>query len=174
MGTRKPYTRRNKLCGVKSICFYKTCCFIVFRHFGRSKLQFHSRRLLPEFSIVTNSFNAHRFTHFAKQYGKQNEAEEALFHAHFTGGKNIDDYAVLTQLGTAIGLDAATLKTALESGSYTVDVKADMEEAQEVGVRGVPFFVFNRKFAVSGAQDSSVFLQVLEKSFAEWEQTKQN
>lgn len=120
-------------------------------------------------SIVANSFNAHRFSHFAKQNGKQNEAEEKLFQAYFTDGKNIDDYSTLIKLGIEIGLDAATLKAALENGMYAEEVKEDMYEAQQVGVRGVPFFVFNRKHAVSGAQESQLFSETLEKSFAEFE-----
>ncbi|MBX3163367.1 MAG: DsbA family oxidoreductase [Bacteroidetes bacterium] len=119
-------------------------------------------------SVVANSFNAHRFTHFAKQYNKQHEAEELLFRSYFTDGKNIDDYPTLIQLGAEIGLDITALKTALENGSYADDVKADIYEAQQLGVRGVPFFVFNRKYAVSGAQESNTFLETLEKSFAEW------
>lgn len=90
-------------------------------------------------SIVANSFNAHRFTHFAKQYDKQNEAEEILFRSYFTDGKNIDDYPTLIQLGAEIGLDTTALKTALEKGSYADEVRADIYEAQQVGVRGVPF-----------------------------------
>ena len=119
-------------------------------------------------SVVANSFSAHRFTHFAKQYGKQDGAEELLFRSYFTDGKNIDDYPTLVQLGAEIGLDTDALKTALENGRYADDVRADIYEARQVGVRGVPFFVFNRKYAVSGAQESSVFLETLEKSFAEW------
>ncbi len=119
-------------------------------------------------SIVANSFNAHRFTHFAKQYGKQNEVEELLFRSYFTDGKNIDDYATLIQLGEEAGLDTAALKTALENGSYADEVQKDIYEAHQVGVRGVPFFVFNRKFMVSGAQESNAFLETLRKSFAEW------
>jgi protein disulfide-isomerase len=119
-------------------------------------------------SVVANTFNAHRFAHFAKQYGKQNEAEEILFRSYFTDGKNIDDFPTLIQLGKEIGLDSDKLKTALEDGSYADDVKQDIYEAKQVGVRGVPFFLFNRKFAVSGAQDSKVFLGTLEKAFDEW------
>jgi predicted DsbA family dithiol-disulfide isomerase len=119
-------------------------------------------------SVVANSFNAHRFTHYAKQHGKQNEAEEKLFKAYFTEGKNIDDYSILIQLGEEIGLDKAGLKSALENGMYADDVKADIQEAQQIGVRGVPFFVFDRKYAVSGAQNVPVFLQTLEQSDAEW------
>lgn len=123
-------------------------------------------------SIVANSFNAHRFIHFAKQQGKQDEAEELLFRSYFTDGKNIDDYPTLIQLGVEIGLDTAPLKTALENGSYADDVRADILEAEQLGVTGVPFFVFNRKYAISGAQESQAFLEALTKAFNEWQ--KQN
>lgn len=118
-------------------------------------------------SVVANSFDAHRFTHFAKQYGKQLEAEEKLFQAYFTEGKNIDDHATLIQLGTEIGLDASLLELALSKGSYADDVRSDIYEAQQVGVRGVPFFVIDRKYAISGAQDSKTFLQALTQAYTE-------
>lgn len=115
-------------------------------------------------TVVANSFNAHRFAHFAKHHGKQNEAEERLFYSYFTEGKNIDDYSTLIKLGEEIGLDVATLKQALENNTYADDVKADIREGQQIGVRGVPFFVFDRKYAVSGAQNIPVFLETLEKT----------
>lgn len=120
-------------------------------------------------SIAANTFNAHRFAHFAQQYGKQNEAEEALFHAYFTEAKNIDDKTVLLALGKELGLDETALKAALDGEHFTDEVKADIHEAKQLGVTGVPFFVFDRKYAVSGAQDSKVFLETLEKSFDEWQ-----
>tara|TARA_R110001592_G_scaffold145060_5_gene368542 strand:- start:173 stop:967 length:795 start_codon:yes stop_codon:yes gene_type:complete len=119
-------------------------------------------------TLAVNTLDAHRFLHFAKANGKQNEAEEILFRSYFTDGKNIGDFATLIQLGTSIGLDAGALKEVLENGSYAEEVRADIYEAQQAGVRGVPFFVFNRKYAVSGAQDPQAFLQTLEKSFSEW------
>ena len=115
-------------------------------------------------AVVANSFKAHCFAHFAKQYGKQDEAEEKLFQAYFTEGKNMDDDAVLIRMGAELGLDTIALQSALESGTYADEVRADILEAEEIGVRGVPFFVFDRKYAVSGAQDSKVFLQTLEKA----------
>jgi len=123
-----------------------------------------------ERSVVANSFNAHRFTHFSKQYNRQNEAEEILFRSYFTDGKNIDDYQTLIELGKEIGLDTEALQTALENGSYADNVRADIDEARQVGVRGVPFFVFNRKYAISGAQEINAFLTVLQKSYDEWQQ----
>ena len=123
-------------------------------------------------AVVANSFNAHRFAHFAKQHGRQNEAEERLFLAYFTEGKNIDHYPTLIELGTEIGLDPDALETALEDGSFGDKVREDIYDAFQFGVRGVPFFIFNRRYAVSGAQDSALFLQALERSFGEWR--KQN
>ena len=119
-------------------------------------------------AIVANSFNAHRFSHLAKQHSLQNEVEERLFAAYFTEGKNTDDIQTLIQIGNEIGLDASEVKKVLKGNSYAEEVKADIYEAHQLGVRGVPFFVFDRKYAVSGAQESPVFLNTLEKSFGEW------
>ena len=118
-------------------------------------------------AIVANSFNAHRFSHFAKQYGKQNEAEEKLFAAYFTEGKNIDDAETLMAMAAELGLDVTKLANVMGSGAYAKDVMADIDEAQELGIRGVPFFVLNRKYAISGAQETTVFLDTLQKAFAE-------
>ncbi len=120
-------------------------------------------------SVVANSFDAHRFSHFAKEHGVQNEAEEKLFAAYFTEGKNIADHETLAQLGVDIGLDANEMKAVLTSDKYAEDVENDSNEAQQIGVRGVPFFAVNRKYAISGAQESSLILETLEKSFAEWQ-----
>jgi predicted DsbA family dithiol-disulfide isomerase len=121
-------------------------------------------------AIIANSMNAHRFSHFALSKNKQDEAEEQLFKAYFTEGKNTDDINILIQLGNSIGLDETELRIVLESDRFTEDVRMDIYESQQLGVRGVPFFVFNRKYAVSGAQETPVFLQNLEKSFGEWKQ----
>jgi predicted DsbA family dithiol-disulfide isomerase len=118
-------------------------------------------------TVVANSFNAHRFLHFAKQHGKQLEAEELVFQAYFTNGENIDSADTLMGIATTLGLDAQAFAAAMGSGAFADEVLADIDEAQQLGVRGVPFFVFDRKYAVSGAQDPAVFLQTLEKSFEE-------
>lgn len=122
-----------------------------------------------EKAISANSLDAHRVLHLAKKHGLQDAMEEALFKAHFTEGRNIADHATLSQLGTGIGLDAAELKQVLESQAFEDEVQLDIETARQLRVSGVPFFVFDRKYGVSGAQDPTVFLQTLEKALETWE-----
>ncbi len=119
-------------------------------------------------SVVVNSQKAHQLIQFAKTKGLGDEAEERLFKAFFTEGKSIADIDTLTQLGKEIGLDEAELQTAFTDDKYAYLVKQDIQEARQIGVRGVPFFVIDRKYAVSGAQPAEAFLQNLEKAFPEW------
>jgi predicted DsbA family dithiol-disulfide isomerase len=121
-------------------------------------------------TIPANSFNAHRLLHFAKEYGEQNETEEALFKAYFTDGKNIDDAETLIQIAATVGLDTTALAEAMGSEAFFQDVVMDVQEARNIGVQGVPFFVFDRKYAISGAQEPDAFLQTLETAFAEAQQ----
>lgn len=120
-------------------------------------------------SMITNSFNAHRLIQFAKTKNRGNEAEEALFLAHFESGKNIDDSETLLQIGLSIGLEEAETRAVLASDAFTAAVRADENTAMKMGIRGVPFFVFNNQYAVSGAQSPEIFLQTLEQSWTEYE-----
>lgn len=119
-------------------------------------------------ALMVSSHKAHLLIQFAKTKNLGNEAEERLFKAFFTEGKNIADITTLTQLGKEIGLDEQELQVAFTDEKYAQLVKNDIQEAQQIGVSGVPFFVIDRKYAVSGAQPPQVFLETLEKSFAEW------
>lgn len=119
-------------------------------------------------AIPANTFMAHRFSHLARAQGVQNEAEEKLFSTYFTEGKNIDDVDTLAQIGAEIGIDAGLVKSTLKSDEYAEAVRNDIQEAYRLGLRGVPFFVFDRKYSVSGAQDSIVFLNTLEKAYESW------
>ncbi len=119
-------------------------------------------------AVMVNSLRAHKLIQLAKTKGLGNEAEENLFKAFFTDGKNIADIQTLTQLGKGIGLNEAEIKTAFTDEKYTALVNQDIQEAQQVGVQGVPFFVMDRKVAVSGAQPAEEFLKNLEKSFSVW------
>lgn len=118
-------------------------------------------------SVVANSFKAHRLIQLAKSKGLGSEIEEVLFRTYFSQHKNIDDNEVLLQAGITAGLEEKDIKEVLESDKFAVEVRNDQSEAQEIGVTGVPFFVFNRKYAVSGAQPSQAFLETIEKVYAE-------
>src|SRR5690554_35068 len=119
-------------------------------------------------SVMVNSLKAHRVIQFAKTRGLGDVAEERFFKAFFTEGENIADDATLIKIGSDIGLDEAAVELALTNDKYLDMINQDIQEARTIGVQGVPFFVFNRKYAVSGAQPPQAFLQTLRKSFAEW------
>jgi len=121
-----------------------------------------------EKAVIVNSFNAHRMIQLAKTKGLGDAAEERLFYAYFTEGKNFGSAEILIELGKDIGLTEAEVQTALSDDAYAYKVKQDIQEAQQLGIGGVPFFVFDRKYAISGAQPAEAFLQTLEKSFFEW------
>jgi len=117
-----------------------------------------------EKAIVANSFKAHRLLHLAKQNQVQNECEEKLFEAYFIHGKNIDDNDVLLELGLSLGIDLDAILDMLSSDAFASDVESDIYQAQQIGVQGVPFFVFDNKYAISGAQQSETFLAALYKA----------
>ncbi len=118
-----------------------------------------------EKAVVANSFDAHRLSHLAKKHNKQNELEEKLFLAYFTEGKNTADFNTLLQIGKDVGLDEAEMSEVLKGNDFAMEVENDIEQAQGFGISGVPFFVFNQKYAVSGAQEADVFLKTLHKVY---------
>lgn len=119
-------------------------------------------------TVLANSFDAHRLLQLAKTKGLGDAAEEQMFHAHFTEGKNLGDHPTLLQLGIAIGIEEQAVQQVLKSNAFADAVEQDIQDAARIGVRGVPFFVFNDKYAISGAQAPAAFLETLRKSFAEW------
>jgi predicted DsbA family dithiol-disulfide isomerase len=125
-------------------------------------------------AIPTNSFRAHQFSHFAKQHSLQDQAEERLYKAYFTEGSNIDDITVLMRLGEEIGLAPSEVRDALESRQYADEVQKDIRDGKLLGVTSVPHFVFDGKEKISGAQDSKIFLAILEKTFADWQLENQH
>ena len=116
---------------------------------------------------VANSFKAHRVLQLAKRSNLGDEFKEALLHAYFTEGKNTSDKQVLVELAEQIGLTADDVELALTNEAFANYVRNDIEEARQIRVQGVPFFVFDRKYAVSGAQPIEYFKATLEKVFAE-------
>jgi len=121
-------------------------------------------------SVLVNSIKAHQFIQFAKSINRSDEAEEHLFKAFFTDGQNIADPETLVAIGEEIGLVRDEVLSALGDEQYAYQVNQDIQEARNIGVNGVPFFVFNRKYAISGAQPPQAFLETITKAFAEWRQ----
>jgi predicted DsbA family dithiol-disulfide isomerase len=117
--------------------------------------------------VVANSFTAHRFIHLAKEHGLGTEAKEALLSGHFEHGEDIGDVDYLVRTGAGLGLDGAMVREALENGRYADEVRADIAAARAVGVTGVPFFVLDRKYGISGAQPAELFSQALTQAWAE-------
>ncbi|QFT89147.1 DSBA-like thioredoxin domain protein [Bacillus sp. THAF10] len=118
-------------------------------------------------AITTNTFDAHRLAKLAESKGVEKVVTERLMQAYFTDSEHIGDREYLKELGTSIGLEEAKIEEVLESDAYEKEVRFDQQEAREIGVQGVPFFVFNSKYAISGAQPGEVFLEALEKVWEE-------
>ena len=112
----------------------------------------------------TNSFDAHRLIHLAASFGLANEAEEALFLAYMTNGELISDRVVLQNIGDTIGLEASTVNAMLDSKQFANKVRQDELMARELGISGVPFFIFNDRLSLSGAQSRATFTAALQQA----------
>jgi predicted DsbA family dithiol-disulfide isomerase len=115
----------------------------------------------------TNTIKAHELLHFAKSKGRQLDMKERLLKAYFVDGRHVGRIEDLADLAAEIGLDRAEVVAALEANTYLADVKADVAQAEAYGIQGVPFFVIDGKYGVSGAQDAAAFVNVLEQARAE-------
>ena len=115
-----------------------------------------------------NTFDAHRLLHLARDRGVQDEVKERLLAGYFTDGESIGDPETLVRLAGEAGIDRDEAAEVLAGDKYTDDVRSDEEEAAALGIHGVPFFVIDRKYAVSGAQPADVLLEVLDRS---WDET---
>lgn len=109
----------------------------------------------------TNTVISHELVHFAKSKGRQLDITERLFEAYFLNGEHVGRIPDLVEIAASIGLDRDEVREALESHRFLADVKADVALAGEYGINGVPFFVIDGKYGVSGAQDAQTFANVL-------------
>lgn len=115
-----------------------------------------------EKAIISNSLTAHRIIHLAKSRKLGDEMEEIFFRAYFTEGEDLNDASALMKLGIHAGLDENEVRKVIENESmFLNNVQKDIAEAQQIGVQGVPFFVFDRKYAISGAQSVEAFIQTI-------------
>jgi predicted DsbA family dithiol-disulfide isomerase len=120
-----------------------------------------------EDSPHANTLDAHRLLHLAAEEGRQGELKEALLDAYFGQARNVADHAVLREVATGVGLDAARVDEVLAGREFEAEVEADVDQAAAYGASGVPFYVVDRKYGVSGAQPVEVFSQVLEKAWSD-------
>jgi predicted DsbA family dithiol-disulfide isomerase len=111
-----------------------------------------------------NTLDAHRVMHFAATRGVQPAMKERLFRAYMTEGEEISDRDTLAKLAAEVGLDAAVTREMLETDAFVDDVRRDQIQAQRLGIRGVPFFVIDGRYGVSGAQTADVLLDVLRRA----------
>lgn len=117
--------------------------------------------------ILTNTFDAHRLTMYAKTRGLMQEMTERILRAYFTESKHIGDHETLTELAAEVGLDRKEVEKMLASDEMADAVRADEQTAQQYRITGVPFYLINKKYALTGAQPTEVFVQALNKVIAE-------
>ena len=109
----------------------------------------------------TNTIKAHELLHYAKAHGRQLDMKETLLKAYFVDGGHVGRIEDLADLAAGIGLDRADVVRSLSENEYLSAVKADVAQATEYGIQGVPFFVIDGKYGISGAQDPDTFAQAL-------------
>jgi predicted DsbA family dithiol-disulfide isomerase len=125
-------------------------------------LDFHMQEIIP-----TNTFDAHRLIHLAARHGLQDEMKERLLHAYFTEGLHVGRKETLLQLAAEVGVPAGEAGTMLAGEDFAYEVKGDQAEARDFSISGVPFFVIDRKYGISGAQPVEVFSQALDQAWQE-------
>lgn len=115
----------------------------------------------------TNTVKAHQLLHYAKLRGRQLEMKERLLSAYFQEGRHVGRIEDLADLAAELGFDRDDVVRSLEADEHLADVREDQAVAQEFGIQGVPFFVIDRKYGVSGAQEPATFAEVLRQVAAE-------
>jgi predicted DsbA family dithiol-disulfide isomerase len=118
-----------------------------------------------ELARVGNSFDAHRLVHLAGEHDLSGKMQERLFRAYFTEGQHVGNADTLAQLAVEVGLDADEVRAMLASDAYAADVRADIQRAGSIGVSGVPFFLFDERYAISGAQPTELFTTALTRAW---------
>lgn len=117
--------------------------------------------------VPSNTMDAHRLIKMAEAEGKDGEALDHLYHAYFTEGRNVARAEVILEIAQTIGMDTTAVEEMLGSNDYKETVISEQNEATRLGAQGVPFFVINRKYGVSGAQPPEAFLEAVEKAHEE-------
>ncbi|GAA4803270.1 DsbA family oxidoreductase [Nocardioides caeni] len=124
-------------------------------------------------ALHARTLNAHRLLHLARSVGRQKELMEQVLAAYFSRGESLGDPDVLRRAAAAAGLDAARVEEVLGSTEYRDEVMADIAQAQAYGASGVPFFVVDGRFGISGAQPTELFGQALEQAWSSRESSRE-
>ncbi len=114
-------------------------------------------------SLSFNTMDVHRLWQWSKTMGKSSELKEALMLAYFTNGIDLSKEENVLKVVENCGLDRIEAQVVFRSDAFSNDVDEDIYQASQIGIRGVPFFVINNQFAISGAQEDSVFESALMK-----------
>jgi len=125
-------------------------------------LEFNMEKVVP-----SNSRDAHRLVKLAREEGLDAEAMDRLYKAYFTDGVNVADTEELVEIGTGLGLEEEKIREMLDSDLYKEQVIEDQNVANKLGAQGVPLFVINRKYGISGAQPPQAFKEALTKAYEE-------
>ena len=116
--------------------------------------------------LTGNTFDAHQIVYLGRDRGRQHAVLERLYRAFFTEQRSIFDHASLVEIGVEAGLDGNEAARVLRDDVYAPAIEADLEDARAIRVSGVPFFVLDRRLAVSGAQPSDTFAEALTRAWA--------
>lgn len=125
-----------------------------------------------ETAKLTSTLHAHRVFQYAKEQGKGTEFFKALYDAHFTNGEVLNDEDTLARLSESVGLNGDIVREIVKSDQYNQDVNVDISQASNLGIQGVPFFLVNDKYSISGAQPVELFQEALEKIYHEGQETE--
>jgi predicted DsbA family dithiol-disulfide isomerase len=119
-----------------------------------------------DLTVTGNTLDAHQLVHLAREHGRQHEMIERLYRAYFTEGRSVFDQESLVDLAHDAGLDRDTARETLAGGRYISAVRDDMELARRIGISGVPFFVIDGRYGISGAQPPATFLEAFASATA--------
>ncbi len=114
---------------------------------------------------LTNTFDAHRLTMYAKKEELMHEMNDRILRAYYSEGKHIGEHSTLVELATDVGINPDSAKKILSSDAFTADVRKDEQIASQYGIRSIPFFLINGKYSMTGAQPTDSFVEALTKIY---------
>lgn len=123
---------------------------------------------------VVNTLKAHQYLHLAQKGAEQSILKDRLFQAYFSEGKNIDDYTILNEIAQEVGVDFSIFNQIDIQKRIEKEIVSDLDQANQLEIQGVPFFIIDRKYGISGAQSQETFEQALKISFQEWKEESQS